>query len=114
MPMSKFKESLKTDLKNVFHNSEEFADYMTIYYDREKYENIPVIIDRQAKERNKKSSDHETIIYSFDVTAYIHLSDLGFVPRKNHTIQIGSEEYSIVTAKEEMGEIILELVVYDE
>ena len=114
MPMNKFRELLETDLNNVFHNSEEFANYMTIYYDREKYENIPVIIDRQANERSKKSADHEAIIYSFDATAYIHLADLGFVPRKNHTIQIGDMEYSIVTAKEEMGEIKLELVVYDE
>lgn len=109
-----FKESLENDLKTVFHNNNEFAENVTIYYDEQEYENIPAVIDRSAEDRNKPSTDKDFILYSFDVTAYIHLSDLGFIPRKNHSIYINDEEFKIVTAKEEMGEIVLELETLDE
>lgn len=109
-----FKEVLENDLKTVFHNNNEFAENVTIYYDGQEYENIPAVIDRSAEDRNKPNTDKDFILYSFDVSAYIHLTDLGFVPRKNHNIYINDEEYKIVTVKEEMGEILLELEALDE
>lgn len=109
-----FKESLGNDLRIVFHNIDEFAENVTIYYDKEKYENIPAVIDRAAEDRSKASSDKDVVLYNIDVTAYIYLADLGFVPRKNHNIFINDEEFRIITAKEEMGEIVLELEALDE
>lgn len=109
-----FREALENDLKKVFHNKNEFAKNVTIYYDKEKYENIPAVIDRAAEDRSKASSDKDVVLYTVDVTAYIHLADLGFVPRKNHNIFINDEEFKIITDKEEMGEIVLELEALDE
>ena len=109
-----FKKILDNELKIVFHNNSEFAENKTIYYDGQEYDNIPVVIDRSAKERNKTSSDKDPTLYSIDVTVYINLFDLGFIPQKNHSIYIDDDEFKIITVKEEMGEIVIELEVLDE
>ncbi|MDO4301778.1 MAG: hypothetical protein Q4D26_10355 [Clostridia bacterium] len=109
-----FKEALENDLKTVFHNNSEFAENVTIYYDGQEYENIPAVIDKSSKERKKDDDDKELILYTVDVTVYINMSDLGFIPKKNHNIFINDDEFKIVTSKEEIGEIVLELEALDE
>lgn len=110
-----FKECVKQDLINVFHNTEELAEKADIYYDGEKYSNVSVVINMLSDDRSKKNNDYEPILFKISAKAYIMSDDLGGVmPRKNHNIQIGDIEYRIVTAKEELGDIVLELEAIDE
>lgn len=114
-----FKEQVKNDLIAVFNNTKEFADSVNIYYDNEEYVNIPVVMDRSAAEisENVMSMEERTkepVLYSVDVTAYVNVSDLGFIPRKNHPIQINDEEFNIISVKEEVGGLALELEALDE
>lgn len=109
-----FKECVKQDLTTVFHNTNEFAEIADIYYDRKLYKNIPVIMTSVSEDRQKKSSDYEPILFKIDAKVYIKFDDLGIMPRKKHNIQIADIDYGIVTATEELGEIVLELEAIDE
>ena len=112
-----FKSLLAQDMA-VFHNPHEMAEKQNIYYNGDWY-TVPIILDHtQAHDRASKG-DHAEGIYQVDCVAYIALSDLGFVPSKGATIEIGTDatgykEYTITKSDYEEGEIILEMVVYDE
>ncbi|MEA5083289.1 MAG: hypothetical protein VB018_03950 [Lachnospiraceae bacterium] len=109
-----FEEALNYDLNNVFNNAAEFAKPCTVYYDGEVYENIPVTITGMAQDRKKSASEHDEGIFINEIKAYLKVADIETVPRKNHTIQIDTEEYDIKTVAEEMGEIVLVLEALDE
>ncbi len=109
-----FRDMFANDLKNVFHNADEFAELMEVEYNGETY-NIPVVIDSEiAKERTKESGDNSVGIFAMDITAFISFADLGIVPRKETEIKLGGVAYSIVNVAFDMGEITLNLEMLDE
>ncbi|SHJ74471.1 hypothetical protein [Tepidibacter formicigenes] len=108
------KEQMKRDVKAVFHNTDEFAEEMEIYYDGE-YHTIPVILDYEgAQDRKKPSSDNAGGIFRVDVKLYVAFSDLNFMPRQGASIEIGDDIFNIVKVGNEAGEIILDLESLDE
>ncbi len=109
-----FKESLKRDIENVFHNTDEFAEEMTVKYDGERYK-IPVVLDRSGeKDRKTYVTDHAQGLIVCDATAYINADDLPVQPRKDRKIEIEGDLYKIAKVEIEMGEIVLYLEMLDE
>lgn len=112
--MSGFKDQIARDIAAVFHNADEFADFMDVEYNGKIY-NIPVVIDSEiAKDRKKTAKDNAEGIYTIDITAFMSFEDLEIVPRKETEIKIGGVEYSIVNVAFDAGEITLELELLDE
>ena len=109
-----FKEALKADLQNTFHNINEFAKKVDVYYDGECFESLPVVITGMSKERKKNASDHEMGLFLNEKTAFINSTDMPVEPRKNHIIEINDVEYKIIESKEELGQHVLSLEVIDE
>lgn len=112
-----FKEQLLKDLK-VFHNPGEFAEVTTLWYDGQQY-TVPVVIDHSMTDRkNVKVTDHAEGIERAEAILYISHDDLGFVPRKGHTLELDEAGainiYTITKSTCEDGEIILELEAFDE
>lgn len=112
-----FKAQILKDLK-VFHNPGEFGTMTNIWYCGERY-TVPIVIDHEAaQERKKKIDDHGEGINQIEALVYMSLDDLGFVPKKDRTIEIEEagavNMYRITKADHEDGEIILELGAYDE
>ena len=112
--MNSFKDMLAKDVADVFNNANEFAEKMLIYYDGQAYENTSLILDKTAKNRPRNKDDYETLTYKYDATAYINEKELGFIPKKNHSLIIDDIDYNIVEVSNEMGEIVIGLEVYDE
>lgn len=115
--MGDFKALLDSDMA-VFHNTAEFAQKTNIWYQEKQY-TVPAIIDHTAAEdRRKLEADHAEGIYRANCLAYIAFHDLGFVPKKDRSIEIEEagavREYRIEKADCEDGEIILELELMDE
>lgn len=110
-----FKAQLIKDMA-TFHNPGEFATKTAMWYDGQRYE-VPLIMDSETA-KNRQKTDHAEGIHAVEVVVYIAQSDLGFVPRKDHNIEIdiaGSVEmYVILKSDYEDGEIILELGAFDE
>lgn len=112
--MSGFKDQIARDIAAVFHNADEFADFMDVEYNGKIY-NIPVVIDSEiAKDRKKTAKDNAEGIYTVDITAFMSFKNLGIVPRKETEIKIGGVEYSIVNVAFDAGEITLDLEMLDE
>lgn len=112
-----FKALLDSDMK-VFHNPAEFAHETNIWY-LEKMYTVPAIIDHTGAENRKKTEkDNAEGIYRANCLVYISLCDLGFVPKKDRSIEIEEagavSTYRIEKADCEDGEIILELELMDE
>lgn len=112
-----FKALLDSDMA-VFHNPAEFAHKTNVWYQEKQY-SVPAIIDHTAAEdRKKKENDHAEGIYRANCLVYIALRDLGFVPKKDRSIEIEEagavSAYRIEKADCEDGEIILELELMDE
>lgn len=120
-----FKDMVEADIENVFLNNNEFAETHTIKYDRETYENIPILLTK-AKEMKRPVtvSDHAEGIHKMTTTVHIALSDLGgVVPEQKQEISIDDGEalgktffgqYRILTSDCEMGMVMLELEAFDE
>jgi hypothetical protein len=112
-----FKSLLASDMK-IFHNPLEMAEKQNIYYNGDWY-TVPIVLDHtQAHDRASKG-DHAEGIYQADCIAYIAHIDLGFIPSKGASIEIGTDatgyiDYTITRSDYEDGEIVLEMVRYDE
>lgn len=107
--MRNFKAQLDRDRKRVFHNSREFAEIKEIEYEGDFYK-IPVVLDYEAaKDRKKPSTDHADGIFLVDLVVYIDLDDINEIPRKGCQISVDGELYTIVTAENRRGEIVLNL-----
>ena len=113
-----FKAQLEADM-SIFHNVGEMADLMDVYYGNDSY-TIPVLIDyTQVSERKIIASDHVQGINETDAVAYMALSDIGKIPKRDMDIEIGTSEtgyktFRIVKSSCEAGEIILELAELNE
>ncbi len=113
--MSGFKEQVERDIEAVFHNTEEFSDFMEVEYNGEIYEDIPVVIDGEiAKDRTKAAGDNSVGIFAVDITVFISFKDLKIVPRKETEITIGGVTYNIIRVAFNAGEITLDLEMLDE
>ncbi len=110
-----FKESVRRDIENVFHNTDEFAETLVVKYDGTRHE-IPVVLDHSGERDRKKytTTDHAPGIFVCDVTAYIQEGDLPVKPRKDRKIEIEGDLYNIAKVEIEMGEIVLYLEMLDE
>lgn len=111
-----FKDLVKSDIRDVFHNTAEFADVTRLQYDSEVY-NIPAILDYSgAKDRNVPSSDNADGIFLVDLVVYIAQADITFEPRKDHNIEIGENRdlFNIAKVEKEAGEILLYLEMMEE
>lgn len=107
-----FKAQLVADMR-VFHNPAEFATMTGFYYDRKLYE-VPVVLDHEAvTERQRPGGDNAPGVSKIEAVAYVALSDLGFIPERDHEFGVKvagvTEKYNIERASHEDGEIILEL-----
>lgn len=109
-----FKDQIAEDLKNAFHNTNEFAEMTVFYYDNVRYE-IPVILDNSNEsDKNTVKNNHAEGIFLYDCKMYCSLSDIVTVPKKGKQIEIGEDFYTIVKVSCEMGEVILYLEMLDE
>ena len=112
-----FKSQLVADM-DVFHNPEEMAQTMSVIYQNTVY-TVPVVLDHAEAANRMEHTDHAQGIFRVDAIAYMALKDMRTVPRKGASIEIGTDEtgyvmYDIEKSTVEDGEIILELVVFDE
>ena len=107
-----FKAQVAADMR-VFHNPAEFATIAGFYYDRKWYE-VPVVLDHEAAaDRQRPGGGNAPGVSGLEALVYISLYDLGFMPEREHKFGVKVagvyQEYDIVRAHHEDGEIILEL-----
>lgn len=107
-----FKAQLVADMR-VFHNPEEMATLTGFYYDR-KWHEVPAVLDHEAAaDRQRPGGDNAPGVSDLEALVYISLYDLGFMPEREHKFGVKVagvyQEYDIVRAHHEDGEIILEL-----
>jgi len=122
--VSGFKDMIAADNHSVFLNTGEFAEYRTIIYDGERYEDIPIILSGlKEKDRRALVNDHAQGLYQ--VTSVLHCSvvDLGNnKPEKGQRIQINNEEggngffyeFYVASSSCELGMLRVELEAIDE
>lgn len=118
--MSNFKDMVQADIKNVFLNSDEFADLHTVIYDGITYENIPLVMSGiKEKDRQQLVWDHVQGLYLVTSVMHCAASDLGgVVPEKGMKIKINDgdffREFFVASSVNEMGMIRVELEAIDE
>lgn len=115
--MSDFKDALRRDIENVFHNTDEFAENVTFTYDGREY-TAPVVLDFFAKSDNRARSpyvsDYSQGIHRDNAVLYINERDVDFIPRQGARLEISDDTYYIRRVDFECGEIILRLQKLDE
>jgi len=118
--MSKFKDMVEADNKNVFINASEFAELHSIIYDGVTYEDIPVVLSGiKEKDRRQLVADHVQGLYLVTTVMHCAASDLGgVVPEKGMKIKINDgdffREFYVATSVVDLGMIRLELEAIDE
>jgi len=108
------KSELQADLDDVFFNTNEFAEPVSVFYDDETYHALAVVEQDNEAERSQSATDHSEGIFQVNVTAYFKYSELGFKPHRNHEIAIDGTRYEIVESMVENGMIVLKLWEFDE
>lgn len=104
-----FKAQVDQDIKQVFHNSGEFAEIRKFYIDGEPKEAKVVLDYSEYNDRKKARNDYVEGLFNVDLIMHISLADLGKVPRKGQEIEIDYECYNIGKVKNEMGELTIYL-----
>ncbi|MGD9567526.1 MAG: hypothetical protein AB7V48_04290 [Sedimentibacter sp.] len=118
--MSNFKDMVQADIKNIFLNSDEFAELHTVIYDGITYENIPLVMSGiKEKDRQQLVWDHVQGLYLVTSVMHCAASDLGgVVPEKGMKIKINEgdffREFFVASSVNEMGMIRVELEAIDE
>ena len=115
---------VERDNQNVFMNAAEFADFRTVQYDGEIYEDIPVVLSGlKESDRGAASGDHAEGLYKIISVLNCSLADLGGKqPEKGQKIQINNQEggggffqeFYVVSSICEMGPLTVELEAIDE
>ena len=115
--MSDFKDALRRDIENVFHNTDEFAVMKKFYYDGGEYE-APVILDFFSKSEKRTRSpyvgDYSQGIHQYNAILYINEKDVDFIPRQGARMMIDGETYYITRVDYECGEMVIRLLRLDE
>ena len=117
-----FKEMVEQDNRDVFLNTEEFAERRNVKYDGITYEHIPVLLSKIRESQFNVSGNNMEGIHRATELARFNLKDLGGVfPEQNTRISISDHlvptfftEYKIVTSSEEVGMVVLELEAFVE
>lgn len=123
-----FKEMVEADNRNVFLNTDEFAELRKVVYDGTTYDGedrqgIPVVLSglkEQDRPQLVTSSDHAQGLYLVTSVLHCAASDLGGnVPEKGMRIKISDgpvyfREFYVATSNCELGMVICELEAIDE
>jgi len=115
-----FKAMVESDLKNVFLNSDEFAELHDVVYDGVTYKDISIALSGiKEKDRRQLVSDHLSGLHLATDVMYCAKADLnGIVPEKDTRIKINDEDYMrefyVSMSSCAMGMIRLELEAIDE
>ena len=109
-----FKAQVERDLTTVFHNSNEHADVLEFWISGTRYKGPVILDDGGAQDRKKPSTDHVDGLILVDLVMYVPLSLLKRTPKKDETVEIGDDVYTITKVHPEAGEIVLELGAYTE
>lgn len=127
-----FKEAIQRDIYEVFLNENEFAEWHTVLYDGETYEDIPLVLEGPDElERQPVSagsgvgggrSDSAAGLYQVSVILHCATADLGGKqPEQGQKIKISDPEdkrffraYYIAASHDEMGMLRLELEAIEE
>ena len=116
--MSKFKDMVKRDIRKVFLNTDEFAEYRTVRYDGEEYPDIQVVLEGPVQEkRDRLSDDHIRGLHMMTAVLYCAQEDLGGkVPKQGSSLEIATREggtffqkYYVVASTSHMGMLHVEL-----
>ena len=105
----KFKAQVERDLTTVFHNSNEHADVLEFWISGTRYKGPVILDDGGAQDRKKPSTDHVDGLILVDLVMYVPLSLLKRTPKKDETVEIGDDVYTITKVHPEAGEIVLYL-----
>lgn len=92
--MSSFKDTFAADIKNVFMNTDEFAERHTLKYSGETFHSIPVVMSTVAQnERHILQNDHMQGIYNITAKAYFNAEDVReIIPEKGKWVEIDDGE----------------------
>ena len=104
-----FKAQVERDLTTVFHNSNEHADVLEFWISGNRYKGPVILDDGGAQDRKKPSTDHVDGLILVDLVMYVPLSLLKRTPKKDETVEIGDDVYTITKVHPEAGEIVLYL-----
>lgn len=104
-----FKAQVERDLTTVFHNSAEHAEELEFWISGTRYKGAVIIDDGGAQDRKKPSTDHVDGLILVDLVMYVPLSLLKRTPKKDETVEIGDDIYTIKKVHPEVGEIVLYL-----
>lgn len=98
--MSKFKEIVKEDIKNIFLNFDEFGEYHLIG----KRSFLVIVDENELTEREKRiKGDDLKGLHTKQLLFYIQGSDFGPLPSPNSIIEFDGKKYRITDAENEMG-----------
>lgn len=124
-----FKDAVSADISGVFLNEHEFAERRSVRYDRETYENIPVVLNGNRQTNRflakkdpvgRPTEDHGQGLYLASCILHCALSDLnGVRPEKGTRIAISNadgdyQSYYISASNVEIGMLRLELEAIDQ
>lgn len=112
-----FRDMFREDLKNVFHNLEEFAREYEIGYDGEYLTVNAVLTEAACQDRGqydgRQTLDYRLGVYPVIKKLYVQRAELGFLPSVNSQIEIDGDIYDIMECDDLDGEIVMELRRYD-
>lgn len=97
--MSKFKDLVKADIKNVFMNNNEFADLHMINGIE-----MSIIIDEDGLEEYKSLQriDSEGL-YLAKMLIHVDCDDLGYRPAINSTLKVDKIKYFVMNVADNAG-----------
>lgn len=120
-----FKDMVAADIRNVFLNTDGFAEHRTIVYDGTTYEDVPISIqnftesDRPritAPGSGRGGSDSAAGLSLVTAVLYCARNHLGGeLPEQNQLLKIKNTDsdyfrkYTVVSSKDEMGMLRVEL-----
>jgi len=104
-----FKEQVERDITTVFHNSNEHADVLEFWISGTRYKGPVILDDGGAQDRKKPSTDHADGLFLVDLVMYVPLTLLKRIPKKDETVEIGDDVYTITKVHPEVGDIVLYL-----
>ena len=117
-----FKDMVEQDNRNVFLNTEEFAEHRSVWYDGVIYDDIPVLLTKIREVQFGVSGNNTEGVHRATEVARFNLKDIDdIVPEQGKEIRISDhivtsffQKYKIVTSSVEVGMVVLELEAYTE
>ena len=115
-----FRDAIKEDEFNVFLNTDEFAEEMTVYIGgvrREKVRGILIKSERKNRESFQYKDDYRKGIYRWDARLYLDEAQAGHFPKTEEPVVIirasgEREDYRVRNSEVQDGMIRLDLNIY--